>query len=312
MSGYALWNPSTTYNVNDVVDYNAAIWVSLVGSNTNNPPSTSPSRWSQIGGSGSLTNIVGGSGITVSGTGNTRTVSVAPTIAVDTINLPAGSSQININSDSFYAKNAAATKNLFSARQLTPTTTTTYFGDSSLVNSVYVNGTSGSGLVYDTIYNKPVALDGVRYNSTQSLTLTPLTVIGYNPYTLFTINLPAAFAGCNVFTFYVRDIAFVATTPSIPAVSLQMYPSDTLGTNTAGVGAWDSNEGAMSKYEWTGVINGQGYGASNLVWNWRPSSINLVSPVIYINAFLTSSTQTVGTNGLQITLDIVGQKMTLV
>lgn len=75
MSGYANWNPSTTYSVNDIVDYEARIWVSLQNANFNKQPDTNPSWWSQIGGGGVISTIVAGNGITVSGAGSSRLVS---------------------------------------------------------------------------------------------------------------------------------------------------------------------------------------------------------------------------------------------
>ena len=74
MSGYANWNPATTYSTNDIVDYDARIWVSLTNANLNHIPTTSPTWWSQIGGGGVISSIVAGNGITVSGGGSSRVV----------------------------------------------------------------------------------------------------------------------------------------------------------------------------------------------------------------------------------------------
>jgi hypothetical protein len=54
MSGYANWSSSATYNVNDIVNYAAAIYVSSQGGNTNNVPSSSPTWWSPVGGTGNI------------------------------------------------------------------------------------------------------------------------------------------------------------------------------------------------------------------------------------------------------------------
>ena len=170
--------------------------------------------------------------------------------------------------------------------------------------NIAITGTATNPII--TATSGPSTI-GVRFNSIQTLSLPALTDTGYNPFTFFTIALPPAFSGCNVFTIYIRSIAFVATTFSVNPISFKMYISDQFGSATTG--AYDSNEGALSSYEWTGVINGQGYGASSLVWNYRPS---VLSGNLYFNGFLTSSTQSLGTNGLQVILDIVGQTMTLV
>jgi len=75
MSGYALWNPATVYSINDVVDYDSKLWVSKQSANVNKQPDISPAWWSQVGGGGgSLTTLVAGNGITVSGSGTTRTI----------------------------------------------------------------------------------------------------------------------------------------------------------------------------------------------------------------------------------------------
>lgn len=90
MSGYANWNPATTYSTNDIVDYDAKIWVSLTNANLNNIPSTSPTFWSQIGGGGVISSIVAGNGITVSGSGSSRIVATNLASADARLTLTAG------------------------------------------------------------------------------------------------------------------------------------------------------------------------------------------------------------------------------
>jgi hypothetical protein len=75
MSGYALWNSLTTYSVNDIVDYDSKIFVSLDNLNTNHVPTTSPTWWAQTGGTGSLSQLNAGAGIRITGGGgSSRTV----------------------------------------------------------------------------------------------------------------------------------------------------------------------------------------------------------------------------------------------
>lgn len=75
MSGYALWNSITTYSLNDIVSYDDKIFVSLQNFNTNHQPTTSPTWWSQTGGTGSLSQLNAGDGIRITGgSGSTRTV----------------------------------------------------------------------------------------------------------------------------------------------------------------------------------------------------------------------------------------------
>lgn len=81
MSGYAQWNPATTYPADEIVSYASALWKSLQTTTGNVPPS-SPLYWTQVGGGGAVSSIVAGSGIAVSGTSavtvsNTGVLSVA-------------------------------------------------------------------------------------------------------------------------------------------------------------------------------------------------------------------------------------------
>lgn len=90
MSGYANWNPATTYSTNDIVDYDAKIWVSLQNANLNKQPDISPTFWSQIGGGGVISSIVAGNGIAVSGSGSSRIVATNLASADSRLTLTAG------------------------------------------------------------------------------------------------------------------------------------------------------------------------------------------------------------------------------
>jgi hypothetical protein len=80
MSGYAQWSPFTTYPPGEIVSYASALWQSLQIT-TNNQPNISPTFWSQVGGSGGVSSIVAGTGISVSGT-STVTVSNTGVLSV--------------------------------------------------------------------------------------------------------------------------------------------------------------------------------------------------------------------------------------
>jgi hypothetical protein len=62
----ALWNPSTVYILNDVVEYSGFTYISIQTGNVNRQPDTNPLWWGVSGGGG-VTSIVAGAGITVSG-----------------------------------------------------------------------------------------------------------------------------------------------------------------------------------------------------------------------------------------------------
>ena len=69
MSGYAQWNPATVYILNDIVDYDGVLYISTQAGNVNRQPNTNPTFWAIIGGGGTggITAIIPGAGITTSG-----------------------------------------------------------------------------------------------------------------------------------------------------------------------------------------------------------------------------------------------------
>lgn len=67
MSGYALWNPSTTYDLDNLVFFDGIIYICIQNANLNHQPNTSPTWWATNGGGSSITSISGGAGIGVSG-----------------------------------------------------------------------------------------------------------------------------------------------------------------------------------------------------------------------------------------------------
>lgn len=70
------WSSSNTYGVNDIASVNFVTYKSLVGSNLNNPPATSPSQWQNIGYGGQYVSLVPFDTTTgdVDATGNTLPV----------------------------------------------------------------------------------------------------------------------------------------------------------------------------------------------------------------------------------------------
>ena len=62
----ALWNPSTVYILNDVVEYSGFTYISIQTGNVNRQPDTNPLWWGVSGGGG-VTSIIAGAGISVSG-----------------------------------------------------------------------------------------------------------------------------------------------------------------------------------------------------------------------------------------------------
>jgi hypothetical protein len=67
MSGYAQWNPSTTYILDNLVAFDGVIYICIQAPNFNHQPNSSPTWWATNGGGGTITSIVGGAGIGVSG-----------------------------------------------------------------------------------------------------------------------------------------------------------------------------------------------------------------------------------------------------
>ena len=67
MSGYAQWNPSTTYVIDNIVFFDGVIYISIQNANLNHQPNSSPTWWATNGSGGTITSISGGAGIGVSG-----------------------------------------------------------------------------------------------------------------------------------------------------------------------------------------------------------------------------------------------------
>lgn len=63
----ALWNPSTVYILNDVVEYAGITYISIQTGNVNNQPNLTPLWWGATG-AGGVTSIIAGAGISTSGT----------------------------------------------------------------------------------------------------------------------------------------------------------------------------------------------------------------------------------------------------
>jgi hypothetical protein len=149
----------------------------------------------------------------------------------------------------------------------------------------------------------PVGSNSVRYSLTQTVTRAPITNVGFSPNSLFTINLPAQFSGCNVFTFYIRSITGSASTGSTVPITYIFYPSNTAN------GAYDGSTGAMNQIAYTQATGTQAFTTTNTVLNYRST---LTGNTLYFNFFLTSATQTFSTTNLEVIFDVIGETMTLV
>lgn len=285
MSGYAQWNPATTYVVNDIVAFDGVLYISLLGSNINRQPNSNPTYWATTGASSAITSIVAGSGISVAGT-------------------------------------TAITVTNAGVRTLTAGTNMTIGGtatDPTVINNGVRSITAGTNISVGGTANIPVinALpNSVRVSSiiTSTFTSPPSSVItlnnfvGTNPTTAITTTLPAAFTGCTSFTFYIRSLDITSnSTFTTGNVLFQCYLSQTLNT------ARNNNDGAIIYQSFTAPNTTTSQTINNLVWNWAPTG-GLTGNNIYWNLTSlvpTSPTSFTNITSLVVVYDVVGNFTTL-
>ena len=284
MSGYAQWNPATTYIVSDIVAYDGVLYISLLGSNTNRQPNSNPTYWATTGASSAITSIVAGTGISVSGT-------------------------------------TAITVTNAGVRTLTAGTNMTIGGtatDPTVINNGVRSITAGTNITVGGTANVPVinaSPNSVRVSSVITSSFGPPSsaivlnnFVGTNPTTAITTTLPAAFTGCTSFTFYIRSINITSTsTFTTGNVLFQCYPSQSLNT------ARNDNDGALLYQSFTAPNTTTTQNVYNLVWNWAPTG-GLTGNNIYWNLTSlapTSPTSFTNITSLVIVYDVVGNFTTL-
>ena len=290
MSGYALWNPSTTYIINDLVVFDGVIYICIQGANLNHQPNSSPTWWA-TNGSGGVSSIVAGQGISVSG-------STAITITNTGVRtLASGGAGIAIGG----------------------TTTDRTVSNTGVLTLTAGTNCSIGGTAQNPIINAiATSTNPVRNTTRQTLnyTIPDPPSGGYvlnntspaNPQTVFTITLPSPYTGCSNFTFYIGELSTIASTTSAVALNFLIYPSATLN------GGWDFTQGAMN-YS-TSIANPGSTTPdtlNNVIWNWTPVG-GLTGNKIYIN--VASYTNTIPTTtttmtALSLSYDVVGSFTTL-
>lgn len=288
MSGYAQWNPSTTYIIDNIVFFDGVIYISIQNGNLNHQPNSSPTWWVVNGSGGTITSISGGAGIGVSGS----TAILITNTGVRT--LTAGSNILvsGTSTDPVITNNGV--------RSLTAGTNCSLGGTltNPIVNAIStstnpVRNTSVKTLIYQTP-SPPIVLNNFAPG---------------NPQNLFEITLPSQYTGCSNFTFYIRNIQVQCSTDfGGSPVFFLIYPSTTSGA------FWVSTDGAMGYTSLSiGTSTPTFVSAPNVVWNWCPIG-GLVGNKIYINIESSSSTtpnSTTTVNVVGIDYDIVGTFATL-
>jgi len=290
MSGYAQWNPSTTYAIDNIVFFDGVIYISIQNANANHQPNSSPTWWATNGSGGTITSISGGAGIGVSGS----TAVLITNTGVRT--LTAGSNMLvsGTSTDPVITNNGV--------RSLTAGTNCSLGGtvNNPIVNAIStstnpVRNTTRQSLSY-TIPDPPSG--GYVLNNTNPA----------NPQTVFTITLPSAYTGCSNFTFYIGTLSTTASTSASVALDFIIYPSATLN------GGWDFTQGAMNySVSMANPSSTTNNTLDNVVWNWSPVG-GLTGNTIYINvaSYVNSIPPTTTTmTSLSLFYDIVGTFATL-
>ena len=127
-----------------------------------------------------------------------------------------------------------------------------------------------------------------------------------NPQTVFTITLPAAYTGCNVFTFYMTSLRANSSTTAGSPLAWLVYPSNTLN------GDWNPFEG-MDYNRMSALPSAPSIEEfTNQIWNWCPTG-GLTDNKIYINiaSYISGSPSTTTVINLGLDYDIVGTTATL-
>jgi hypothetical protein len=250
-----------------------------------------------------------GSGITATTTGASTALTANITAGNGISITPSGANTSKQISNSGVLSVIAGTG--ISVNQATGNTTITNTGLMGLTSAnaganIVISGTASAPIISAS---SPSTNDGVRYNAVQALTRPGQFGSTFNPVSIFSIVLPVEMQSCNVFTMYIRSMAFVASVSGTLTPDYRVYLSDQAGSATSG--QFDSNEGALSYVDFDNIQNGQGYGASSLVWNYRPSQL---TNTLFINGFKTDggASSAFAMNGWEITFDLVGQRMLLV
>jgi hypothetical protein len=289
MSGYAQWNPATTYVVNDIVAFDGVLYIALLIS-TNRQPNSNPTFWATTGASSAITSIVAGNGISVAGT----------TAITVTNNISAG------NGIAISGTNPLAITNNISAGNGIAISGTNPL---AIANNI----TAGAGISITGTNPLTIASSvsgGVRNNTAQTFSYNPsspaLILSSANPVrNVFTIPLNASFTGCNSFTFFIRTLQVISTTNTGTSLQFNFYPRITAS------GQQDIASGATSYAVFTVPSTSTTTTLTNLTWNWAPTP-PIIGNTIYFNidAVLLSPNQISVTN-VDINFDVVGNVVTL-
>jgi hypothetical protein len=284
MSGYAQWNPATTYVVNDIVAFDGVLYISLLGSNINRQPNSNPTYWATTGASSAITSIVAGSGISVAGT----TAITITNAGVRTLTAGANMTIGGTATDPTVINNGV--------RSITAGTNITIGGTANVpVINASPNTVRVSSIITSVFNNagSPIVLNNF---------------VGTNPTTAITTTLPAAFTGCTSFTFYIRSLEITSSsTYTAGNVFFQVYLSQSLNT------ARNDNDGALIFYDFSAPNPTTPQSVNNLVWNWAPTG-GLTGNNIYwtlTSLGATSPTSFTNISFLRIIYDVVGNFTTL-
>jgi len=123
------------------------------------------------------------------------------------------------------------------------------------------------------------------------------------------VTLPAGFQGSNVISFYINAISVVSTNSSPGTTGFVVYPSSTLNGPWGGI-----NNGTVAFRAFTTPNSTTSQQEIAVVWNWCPLT-PISGTTFYINVQSTATTIPVSTTtitALEMSLDVIGQQMSLV
>jgi len=340
---YAIWNPYTTYVINNIVNFEGVLYVSLVNSNTNHQPNVSPTYWTSNGATNGISSVSGGSGISTSGT--TAIVVTADISAGNGINL-SGSHPLAITNNISGGNGIAisGTNPLVLTNNISGGNGIAISGTNPLVltnnissgNGIAISGTNplvltnnisgGNGIAISgtnplAITNNITAGAGISISGTSLLTISATGASARNSTTrnitnYTTISLGGGFANLqNIGSIALTSTLATCNVFTIYIRSITLISQNTSGSTPAYIyvtdgisNPYDQSLGACSQVNWS-ISSTITTSFGLTTWNFRKPS---ASSTLYINVEAPSAVALNTITSFAMYYDIVGQASTIV